>query len=471
MELVDKVNAILGKGGVSVTLLVDKDVYAQGETLRGRLVVRGGSVAQSLRSLSVGLIGAGEAPADTGGAVTRSPTRQVLIDQEQTVEPGSKKDFEYRLRIPVNAKLGACTLQATADMPRAVDAVHCLGMTIAPSAAVFSLMNAVQLLGFRLRDYAWAGEAIVARFDPLGTWSLRFDEVSLSMAQTESSVDIDLTVNLREQALGDYVKAAKGQDIYRERFSLDSGAIASEGEGYIVRTVRPLLEKYGARGEGGEASAAAAPDGEARPTAPRKTPPAAPGAAGARPAAPAAPAKGTASAPKGAAPAAPKPGPRAATTAAAPAGPWAAPATSAGTPTKARPSPAPMGPRPETAAGPSWGPPLPGAAARGASAPATKAAPAPAEPTRPAAPSWDESPASQPQPPATPPVEEVAMPTAQDEAALLGQEEPAPSQVRADPQLAAYVAGLRAQGYADAQIAQHLRDSGYAEADVQAAMG
>jgi hypothetical protein len=48
---------------------------------------------------------------------------------------------------------------------------------------------------------------------------------------------------------------------------------------------------------------------------------------------------------------------------------------------------------------------------------------------------------------------------------------PAPQASQPSPELAAYVASLRQQGYADEDISAHLLGAGYTDEDVRAAMG
>lgn len=141
--------AKLGKGGAAVDLQLTDSTCAIGEMVEGELKITGGSIPQSVTSLSVKLT----IEYVMNGHAHRQTIADIPINQFFKVEEGEEKSFPFSYRLPLTLPLSCFSisyqLQTHLKIEGAVDANDMDPINIKGPDALLQVFYAMGALGFR----------------------------------------------------------------------------------------------------------------------------------------------------------------------------------------------------------------------------------------------------------------------------------------------------------------------------------
>lgn len=216
--MLQKVLATLGVGGASVETTIPGTV-AQGGTLEGTLVVRGGSVPQDVREIVLAL----RAPAhrEAGDRTVAEPltVAHARVPLDMVVEPGARHESRFALRVPLDCPVSLgpthVMLATGLDVAGAVDPSDRDLVRVTPDAVLGGLLDACAALGLahqhRSGEVAyqrrgWFGGAPLQEFKfrpQEGPYRGVLDELEFVVARDGQALDVLVEIDRRGGPLGE----------------------------------------------------------------------------------------------------------------------------------------------------------------------------------------------------------------------------------------------------------------------------
>jgi sporulation-control protein len=160
---IKKLFASAGFGGASVETVLAEPNVLPGGTVHGEVQVKGGSVAQRVQGLSVGLQAKAEVRTQDGETVRNMEFhRQRLREDEFELQPGASQVVPFELDIPwetpitrfMGRHLTGMHIGVTTELAiaRAVDSSDLDPINVHPLPAQQALLDAFGALGFRFKS-------------------------------------------------------------------------------------------------------------------------------------------------------------------------------------------------------------------------------------------------------------------------------------------------------------------------------
>lgn len=210
-----KALAALGIGGASIDAVLDTPVAVPGGTLRGRVHIRGGSVAQEIRSIELSVETDYEEERENYKANHTHSLGRYRIPQRVRVEPNSSQEIPFEIELPWGAPLSlgaqAVWLKTTLDVEGALDPKDRDALRVAPSPLQERLLEAMGHLGFQIhtgrceKSRLGRGLPFVQEIEmrPVsGPFRGRLDEVDVVAWAGPGSLEVLLEVDRKVRGLG-----------------------------------------------------------------------------------------------------------------------------------------------------------------------------------------------------------------------------------------------------------------------------
>jgi sporulation-control protein len=249
--MLQKILATLGVGGASIETTVPATV-AQGETLQGTLVVRGGSVPQEVREVVLAL----RAPAHrevgdrtVSEALTVAHARVAI---GTAVGPGTRYEARFELPVPLDCPVSMgpthLMLATGLDIPGAVDPSDRDLLRVTPDAVLGGLLEACAALGFAHQSRSgevayqrrgWFGAVPLQefKFRPQGgPYGGVLDELELVVARDGQALDVMVEIDHRGGLLGEMLDVDETHA--RLRIPPDRQFAASDLDAFLRSRVR-----------------------------------------------------------------------------------------------------------------------------------------------------------------------------------------------------------------------------------------
>ncbi|WP_301238707.1 sporulation protein [Polycladomyces subterraneus] len=176
--------AKLGHGSARVDLVLEKDCYALGDEVRGRLIIHGGEVEQKINGIHVDLV-------LHLWAHQRQHTRRVTrIPFPTSFVIGARevKEYPFTFRLPYNLPLSghgvSYVFHTTLDIAQGADSLDSDPIQVVPPARLARLLQAFAELGFREKHGSRSFNGYVQEFEFFPTAFLhdRVKEVEFTAA-------------------------------------------------------------------------------------------------------------------------------------------------------------------------------------------------------------------------------------------------------------------------------------------------
>lgn len=241
MSLFNKALASIGIGSAQVDTKLEKDKVTPGGEIRGVVHVKGGNTEQKVDEIYLGL---------NTTYLKESNDRKfnvpVVIDQFRlnepfSIGPGETKEIPFSFVLPqdVPISIGRTKIWVTTalDIKNAVDPSDKDYLQVVPNKLMESVLNAVEDLGFRLReaDCEQAPYRLRKRlpfiqefeFVPvMGAFRGRLDELELVFYPVSGNeIEIYMQVDRRARGLGGFLSEALEMDESNIRFSVTASDI------------------------------------------------------------------------------------------------------------------------------------------------------------------------------------------------------------------------------------------------------
>jgi sporulation-control protein len=207
--------ASIGIGSAKVDTVLEKSSYYPGEEIRGVVRIQGGSIEQRLDGIQLSVMTSYLREVNDSKIHQSAEISVIRIAQPQTIAIQEFKEIPFSFVLPRNTPLTlgrvSVWIKTAADIQSAVDPSDEDRIQVAPSALQKTVLDAVDSLGFRLRDaesvYAprmRASLPFVQEFEWVptgGRYRGRLDELELIFLDIRPD-GVDLLLQIDRKATG-----------------------------------------------------------------------------------------------------------------------------------------------------------------------------------------------------------------------------------------------------------------------------
>lgn len=244
MGLFESLKRTFNIGGCAIAILPDQSESRQGDAVAGRVALRGGGYVQEARQLRLALVefwterrGSGKSRRTV--TVTREHDASVLA-APCTVGAGEERALDFRLQLPLAARLSepdkstGWRLEASLDVPGAVDPTCRLGLRVGPAAALLELVRLwSEVLHWRedagRRDWDRHDRTTCFRLQPPAELQCEFDFLDLACKPLAAGDwQVAMSFDLQEKSLLDRLKAIIDIDKAERGLRVPAAALAGD---------------------------------------------------------------------------------------------------------------------------------------------------------------------------------------------------------------------------------------------------
>ncbi|AIM15324.1 sporulation protein [Neobacillus sedimentimangrovi] len=255
MSFFNKVFASIGIGSATVDTKVEKDTYMPGETVKGVVEIKGGKVEQRVDEIYLTLNSTYLKESDDKKYTVTAAIERIKLTTPFTIGVNERKEIPFSFQLPYDTPLSIgrtkVWVSTGLDIKGGVDPSDKDFIKIVPNPLMAAVFNAVENLGFRIRE-ADCEEAprtfrgrlpFVQEFEFVpfsGPFRGRLDELEVVFFPSgNGSLDIMLQVDRRARGLAGLFSEALGTDETYVRFNVSNADIPS-----IQKQIQNIIERY-----------------------------------------------------------------------------------------------------------------------------------------------------------------------------------------------------------------------------------
>lgn len=255
MSLFNKVFASVGIGAAKVDTMLEKEHVMPGEEIRGIVQVRGGNAAQQIDEIYLALHTTYIKETNDKKYTSTAQIDRFRLTQSFLIKENEQKQFPFSIRLPLEVPLSMgrtkVWVSTGLDIKNAIDPTDKDYLTVVPSRLMAGIFDAVDELGFRLRE-AECEQAprhirrhlpFIQEFEfvPIsGPYRGRLDELEIIFyPNSQDEVEILMQVDRRARGLGGFLSEAMGMDESFVRMTLHASDIHE-----MKQKIQSVLERY-----------------------------------------------------------------------------------------------------------------------------------------------------------------------------------------------------------------------------------
>ncbi|SDS91221.1 sporulation-control protein [Paenibacillaceae bacterium GAS479] len=224
----------IGAAQVDTVLEVPNSGVRPGDTIHGRIVVSGGSVAQQVNGIELLIMTSYIKEVNDSKVRENAALARLQLRESFEIGAGQREEFEFDLALPLFTPITAGGTQVwvktSLDIASALDAGDNDYIKVLPHPLVEEILDAVDHLGFRTREveckyaaHSRYGTPILQEFEfvPRTRNFGRLDELEMVFIPSEGYVDVIMEVDRRSGAFSEWL----GTDESRTAFRLNESEI------------------------------------------------------------------------------------------------------------------------------------------------------------------------------------------------------------------------------------------------------
>lgn len=247
----------IGVGAATVDTRLETEEVSPGEEIRGVVELKGGDSAQEIDAINLEV--QTDYKRESGDTTVRETAtiERFSVASAMTVEPKAQDQIPFSFRLPYDTPLtlGRSTvwIRTALDVKMAVDPSDRDPITVRPDATTRTILDAVQELGFVLREaeneelpyhhrrrMVFAQEfEFVARS---GEFRGRLDELEMVMFPSEGEVELMLQVDRRARDLGSFLSESLGTDESQVRLTISREEV-ERGADHVAKILADAIRK------------------------------------------------------------------------------------------------------------------------------------------------------------------------------------------------------------------------------------
>lgn len=245
--------ASLGVGSAAVDTQLDKERYAAGEQVDGKVVMKGGNVEQEIERINLFLMTEVVKEVDDRKVKEEQIIHRFNITDSFTLQPNEQKEVEFSFQLPVDtpASFGRLPIwfQTGLDIPMAVDPQDRDYIHVDPADKVQTILTALQHeLGFSLKKVEMEqakNRQIVQEYEfiPGNKFRKELDELEIVFFPSDNGVELFMEVDRRANGLGGLLAEALDADESHVRTQLTNDDL-DQGESTIAAKLEQVIERF-----------------------------------------------------------------------------------------------------------------------------------------------------------------------------------------------------------------------------------
>lgn len=255
MSFFNKVFASVGIGSAKVDTKLENDTLTAGEQVRGVVEIQGGNVEQKVDEIYLTLNTTYIKESDDKKYTVSAMIDRFRLVDSFTISPNERKEIPFSFQLPTDTPISIGRTRiwvATGlDIKNAVDPTDKDYISVVPNALVSAVFQAVEELGFRMRE-ADCQEApyrlrkrlpFIQEFEFVptsGPFRGKLDELELVFHDiTDNQMDVYMQVDRRARGLGGFLSESLGTDETNVRISVSKSDIPN-----LRSKLQSVIERY-----------------------------------------------------------------------------------------------------------------------------------------------------------------------------------------------------------------------------------
>jgi sporulation-control protein len=251
MDFLSKMGAAVGVGAASVEVELPHSAYHWNDTVRGKLLLRGGTADQAASDVKVSVMEHWVTRDSDGDRQDHyQHYNETVVARDVNLTAGSSQEVPFEVTVPEGQRFTHdWYVHARVSIPRAADRHGQVQFKLLPPV---SLMRAAEALlsvaTFRLKSFGHHNGAIHFDFAPPEEKKGGLDGVKLMIRDDIDRVTGEIEINPQEHSMADRLKALMKKDRVRHDVSFSRQFLLESAEGdppvEAVNTLRDLIQPY-----------------------------------------------------------------------------------------------------------------------------------------------------------------------------------------------------------------------------------
>lgn len=254
MSIFGKLKASVGIGAAVVDTVIDQDTYTQGDTMTGKVKIKGGDVTQAINRIDLHLLTTLVVEGEDSEYEDEHCLKTVTVAGNMDVDEGEEIEVPFSVNLPVDLPVshGAMKVwvRTVVDISRGLDPVDIDPVTVLPGKDFDSIFNALDKLHFQLskvKNIEKESDGVTQKYEftpSKGPFHGKIDKLEMTLLSDPNGLKAACTVDHREVGLSGLVSETLGTDeslstLFFKRKLLEEGEAALRHE--IAKVLHKVL--------------------------------------------------------------------------------------------------------------------------------------------------------------------------------------------------------------------------------------
>ncbi|WP_270181926.1 sporulation protein [Alkalihalobacillus sp. CinArs1] len=244
--------ASVGVGAAKVDTQLEKDYFVPGETVNGKVVIKGGEIEQSIDAIHIFLMTEAIREVDDKKVREKVALKKYKVADQEKISEGETKEIPFSIQLPYDtpASLGRLPVwfETGLDIPMALDPKDRDLIQVSPHPHVKKVIEALEsYLGFHVKkvemEQSRYGYVQEFEFTPSGKYRAYLDELEVIFFLHDNHLDVMLEVDRRARGLGGLFAEALEMDESIAKVTLTNQEL-NDSSDVIARKLQLKIDQY-----------------------------------------------------------------------------------------------------------------------------------------------------------------------------------------------------------------------------------
>ncbi|GKS10308.1 sporulation-control protein [Paenibacillus chitinolyticus] len=256
MTFFQRMLASIGFGAAQVDTRLSKNTYYPGEEVEGVVHIRGGQVEQRIEEIYISLVTEYKREVNNSRVKETREIAKYLVSEPFTLGPNEEMEVPFRFRLAEHTPL---TLGHTPvwfstglDIASAIDPSDSDRIEVIPSPEMQVVFDAVDRLGFRLREAEvkqsprFGGRTGLLQefeFVPAGRFRGELDELEISFLPATEGLELLMQIDRKARGLAGFIAEAVDADETLLRLRIHPADLG-KGSSYMAGLLAELIQDH-----------------------------------------------------------------------------------------------------------------------------------------------------------------------------------------------------------------------------------
>lgn len=255
MSVFGKLKARVGIGAAVVDSVIDKDTYAQGDKMTGKVKIKGGDVEQSINRIDLHLFTTLIVEGEDSEYEDEHCLKTITVTGNMDVAPGEEIEVPFSMDLPKDMPITNGSMKVwvrtVIDISRGVDPVDIDPVTILPNEDYRSVFKALEKLDLHLgrvknieKESSETGVVQKYEYAPSkGPFHGKMDKLEIALLPHPSGLKAACVVDRREKGFSGFLSETLNTDESASFLHIER-EVLQKGESAIRRTIEKALLEH-----------------------------------------------------------------------------------------------------------------------------------------------------------------------------------------------------------------------------------